>query len=97
MDEVVVDGTDLVGSVRLNRPHRGNSVTPAVVTELGEAVQRLCDTDSVRAVVITGTGPVFCAGADVREMHDVYDGEGPDGLMDYLADVWIAGRAADRP
>ncbi|WP_326806772.1 enoyl-CoA hydratase/isomerase family protein [Streptomyces sp. NBC_01775] len=89
MDEVVVDGTDLVGSVRLNRPHRGNSVTPAVVTELGEAVQRLCDTDSVRAVVITGTGPVFCAGADVREMHDVYDGEGPDGLMDYLADVWM--------
>jgi 2-(1,2-epoxy-1,2-dihydrophenyl)acetyl-CoA isomerase len=89
VDEIVVDGTDVIGSVRLNRPDRGNSVTPAVVTELGEAVQRLCDADGVRAVVLTGTGSVFCAGADVREMYDVYDGDGPDGLMDYLADVWM--------
>lgn len=89
MDEVVVDGTDVIGSVRLNRPARGNSVTPAVVTELGDAVQKLCDTDGVRAVVLTGTGSVFCAGADVREMYDVYDDDGPDGLMDYLADVWM--------
>ncbi|MGY1495790.1 enoyl-CoA hydratase/isomerase family protein [Streptomyces sp. QTS52] len=89
MDEVVVDDTDVIGSVRLNRPERGNSVTPAVVTELGDAVQRLCDTDGVRAVVLTGTGSVFCAGADVREMYDVYHGDGPDGLMAYLADVWM--------
>ncbi|WP_327726622.1 enoyl-CoA hydratase/isomerase family protein [Streptomyces sp. NBC_00487] len=89
MDEVVVDGTDVIGSVRLNRPERGNSVTPVVATELGDAVQRLCDTDGVKAVVLTGTGSVFCAGADVREMFDVYQGDGADGLMDYLADVWM--------
>lgn len=89
MDEVVVDASDVIGSVRLNRPDRSNSVTPAVVTELGDAVQRLCETDGVRAVVLTGTGSVFCAGADVREMFDVYQADGPDGLMDYLADVWM--------
>ena len=88
MDEVVVEATE-IGLVRLNRPSRGNSVTPAVVTEFGEAVQRLCETDDVRAIVLTGTGSVFCAGADVREMHDVYRTDGPDALMDYLGEVWM--------
>ncbi|MEU2686845.1 enoyl-CoA hydratase/isomerase family protein [Streptomyces hygroscopicus] len=89
MDEIVVDATDVIGSVRLNRPDRGNSVTPAVITEFGDALQGLCDTDEVRAVVLTGTGSVFCAGADVREMYEVYQGDGPDGLMSYLGDVWM--------
>ncbi|WNF00354.1 enoyl-CoA hydratase/isomerase family protein [Streptomyces luomodiensis] len=89
MDEVVIEETDGIGSVRLNRPGRGNSVTPEVVTALGDAVRRLCEKESVRAVVLTGTGSVFCAGADVREMHDVYRNDGADALMDYLADVWM--------
>jgi enoyl-CoA hydratase/carnithine racemase len=88
VDEVVVEAAE-IGLVRLNRPGRGNSVTPAVVAEFGEAVQRLCEQDEVRAVVLTGTGSVFCAGADVREMHDVYRNDGPDALMDYLGDVWM--------
>lgn len=89
MDDVVVDATDVIGSVRLNRPDRGNSVTPAVVTELGEAVQRLCETDQIRAVVLTGTGSVFCAGADVKAMYDIYRADGPDGLMTFLSDAWM--------
>jgi enoyl-CoA hydratase/carnithine racemase len=86
---VIVEAGGPVGVVRLNRPHRGNSVTPEVVTALGDAVRELGDLDSVRAVVLTGTGSVFCAGADVREMYDVYRADGADGLMDYLADVWM--------
>ena len=89
MDDVVVERRAGVGIVRLNRPGRGNSVTPAVVTELGDVVEALCADDSVGAVVITGTGEVFCAGADVQEMYDVYQADGPDGLMAYLADVWM--------
>ena len=43
----------------------------------------------MRAVVLTGTGKVFCAGADVREMFDVYNADGADGLMTYLAETWM--------
>ncbi len=89
MDDIVVTTTDGVGTVRLNRPDRGNSVTPDVVRRMGEAVEELCATDGVRAVVLTGTGKVFCAGADVREMFDVWRADGPDGLMDYLAVTWM--------
>ena len=63
-DVVVVD--DGSGVVRLNRPDRANSVTPAVVTALGDAVAELGETDGVRAVVLTGTGSVFCAGPTSR-------------------------------
>ena len=89
MDDIVISSADGVGTVRLNRPDRGNSVTPDVVTRMGEAVHDLAETDGIGAVVLTGTGKVFCAGADVREMFDVYHADGPDGLMGYLADTWM--------
>ena len=89
MSEVVVDAGGPVGVVRLNRAHRGNSVTPEVVTALGDAVRELGEVESVRAVVLTGTGSVFCAGADVREMYAVYRDDGADGLMEYLSDTWM--------
>jgi 2-(1,2-epoxy-1,2-dihydrophenyl)acetyl-CoA isomerase len=89
VDDIVTERAEHVGIVRINRPDRGNSVTPTVVTELGDAVEALCAEEAVGAVVLTGTGSVFCAGADVREMYDVYQGDGADGLMAYLADVWM--------
>ena len=91
MDEsdVVISVADGVGTVRLNRPDRGNSVTPKVVAQLGQAVAELAETDGIGAVVLTGTGKVFCAGADVREMFEVYTDDGPDGLMDYLSTTWM--------
>ena len=89
MDDIVISSADGVGTVRLNRPDRGNSVTPDVVSRMGEAVNDLAETDGIAAVILTGTGKVFCAGADVREMFDVYQADGPDGLMGYLADPWM--------
>ena len=88
-DDVVVSVDDGIGVVRLNRPDRSNSVTPAVVTRMGDAVAELAEAGDVRAVVLTGTGKVFCAGADVREMFDVYNADGADGLMTYLAETWM--------
>lgn len=89
MNDIVVSASDGVGTVRLNRPERGNSVTPDVVTRLGRAVADLAETDGICAVVLTGTGTVFCAGADVRDMYAVYTTDGPDALMDYLAATWM--------
>ena len=89
MNDVLIERADATGVVRLNRPTRGNSVTPKVVTDMGNAVRELCETDEVSAVVLTGTGSVFCAGADVQEMYAVYVADGGDGLMSYLADVWM--------
>jgi len=89
VDDILISAQDGVGRVQLNRPDRGNSVTPDVAARMGEAVSDLAEKDGIGAVVLTGTGSVFCAGADVREMYDVYRADGPDGLMDYLGVTWM--------
>lgn len=52
--------------VALNRPQKYNAVNENMLTEL-ESVYKLFDQDErVRAVVLTGTGKAFCAGADLE-------------------------------
>jgi enoyl-CoA hydratase/carnithine racemase len=52
--------------VAFNRPEKHNAVTENLLTEL-EIAYRIIDQDErVRAVVLTGTGKAFCAGADLQ-------------------------------
>src|SRR6516162_5723450 len=54
----------------LNRPDRLNALSPAMLTGLGEALQRVSADPGVGAVVITGAGRGFCAGGDVKTMPE---------------------------
>ncbi|MET9492344.1 enoyl-CoA hydratase/isomerase family protein [Nocardia sp. NPDC006630] len=63
--ELHVDVSDGVAVLTLNRPSQQNALTPKMAAALGAALRR-CDTeDAIGAVVITGTPPAFCAGADL--------------------------------
>lgn len=52
---------------RINRPDRGNALGPDVVAELAGWVRDAPNDASLGALVLTGTGKAFCAGADVKE------------------------------
>ena len=54
-----------IATITLNRPEAMNSWTQAMARELGNAMYSLDRDDSVRAVVVTGAGSAFCAGADL--------------------------------
>ncbi|MTD17097.1 enoyl-CoA hydratase [Nakamurella sp. YIM 132087] len=56
---------DGVAVVTLNRPGSGNAVVPESAADLDAALDDLEADTSVRAVVLTGAGTVFCAGADL--------------------------------
>jgi 2-(1,2-epoxy-1,2-dihydrophenyl)acetyl-CoA isomerase len=56
-----------VGVLTLNRPDRLNAIDNGTIDELAAVVAAATHDDSVRAVVITGAGRGFCAGADVQE------------------------------
>src|SRR5688572_17749652 len=58
----VIDG---VATVTLNRPDRLNAWTARLGAELGDAMATADEDDAVRAVVVTGAGRAFCAGADL--------------------------------
>lgn len=52
--------------ITINRPEARNAVNSAVSTAVGDALQAAQDDSEVRAVVITGAGESFCAGADLK-------------------------------
>ena len=62
-----------VAYIRLDRPDRANALTYPMLEELLEASEHAAEDPSARVVVLTGTGPAFCAGGDVR--HLVEDAE----------------------
>ncbi len=59
-----LDVDDAVATVTLSRPERRNAMTPAVWTGLAAIGNQL--PPGVRAVVVRGAGPSFCAGIDLR-------------------------------
>ena len=63
--EIRYEVEDGVCTVTLNRPDRLNAVTTTMLRELGEAWDRADADDAVRAVIVTGAGRAFCAGADL--------------------------------
>jgi methylglutaconyl-CoA hydratase len=57
-----------VATVTLNRPDVRNAFNETVIAELTGAFRALGDMDEVRAIVLAGNGPAFCAGADLNWM-----------------------------
>jgi enoyl-CoA hydratase len=87
--------TDLVGQDRrdhvliltLNRPEAANSLSPALLNELGAALQDALDDNHVRVIVLTGAGERhFCAGMDLNSLGGFDPGDdGPPRGADALA------------
>lgn len=75
---VRVGRADAMTRIETNRPEALNSWTPELARELLAAVREASADPSVRAVLITGAGRSFCAGADVKSPREL----GPDGLPD---------------
>jgi enoyl-CoA hydratase len=68
MTEVLVEVADLVAVVTLNRPERRNAISAALLAALRETMAGLDGRPEVRAIVLTGADPAFCAGLDLAEL-----------------------------
>lgn len=64
---VVVETSGAVRTVRLNRPEAMNALNLAAKEALRDALAAAAEDESVRCVVLTGTGRAFCVGQDLRE------------------------------
>jgi 2-(1,2-epoxy-1,2-dihydrophenyl)acetyl-CoA isomerase len=73
---VQLDVTDGVGWITLNRPKAYNALNADLAERLLDAVIRCDEDDEVRALVITGKGPSFCSGGDIRQMMDAVARDG---------------------
>jgi enoyl-CoA hydratase/carnithine racemase len=70
LTEVNADG---VAEITLNRPDRMNAFTWQMGRELNDALVRFDADDDVRAIIVTGAGKAFCAGADLGRGGKTFD------------------------
>ena len=66
---LLVEIKNNIGIVWLNRPKLHNSIDDAMTAELTAAMRKMNDDPAVRIVILAGTGPSFCAGADLNWMQ----------------------------
>jgi enoyl-CoA hydratase/carnithine racemase len=71
-EHITTELTDRVLTVTLNRPDRLNAWTQTMFDELMAAFDRADADDEVRAVIVTGAGRAFCAGADLEHGGETF-------------------------
>jgi len=69
-DVLCDQGEDGVAVVTLNRPDRRNAMSAALLSALRATVAELDASPDVRAIVLTGADPAFCAGLDLTELGE---------------------------
>jgi 2-(1,2-epoxy-1,2-dihydrophenyl)acetyl-CoA isomerase len=77
-EQIVVERDGAVATIRLNNPDRLNALAPILTAELLAILEEFRDDPGVRAIVVTGEGRGFSAGADLSTLQEPYlKGERP--------------------
>ncbi len=85
----IVDG---IGTITFNRTEKMNAFTGPMMMDFVEALDELDNDDAARAVIVTGEGRAFCAGADISGGASGFtdignpDSEGADGKLNYASE-----------
>jgi enoyl-CoA hydratase/carnithine racemase len=66
-----------IATITLNRPEKLNAYNGQMRVELGLLFDETDADDTVKAVIVTGAGRAFCAGADLSSGGDTFDREAP--------------------
>src|SRR5438128_5322281 len=83
-EQILYEAGEGVLTITLHRPEKLNAFTPTMMRELIDAFDRADADDGVRAVIVTGAGRAFCAGADLSGGGTTFDrpGDGPEAHRD---------------
>ncbi|MEY3589286.1 MAG: hypothetical protein RJA47_1882 [Actinomycetota bacterium] len=76
--DITLDISDGIATITLNRPDKLNAFTGKMMYEIIDAFDRTDADDSVKAVIVTGAGKGFCAGADLSSGGDTFAKGGSD-------------------
>ncbi len=66
---VLIADNGAVRTITLNRPHKRNAIDLQLRVALADAIEAADADDTVRAIILTGAGPVFCSGGDINTME----------------------------
>ncbi|RCV50656.1 enoyl-CoA hydratase-related protein [Marinitenerispora sediminis] len=86
-----------VATLTLDSPRNRNALSARLRTELAARLADAVADDDVRAVLLTGTGPAFCAGADLKEVAAEHAGAPVDRSAPGMAELFSAVMDAPKP
>lgn len=86
-DSMIVEVRDGAVWITLNRPAALNTLTPDIVSGMMAALDR-AEGDDIKAVVLTGAGRAFCAGADLKFVRETAGGD-ENGVARFLDKVLV--------
>jgi methylglutaconyl-CoA hydratase len=84
-ETIRVELDDNLALITLNRPEKRNALSPLLVEDLCHAFQELELAELVRAVILTGEGDAFCAGADLAHLQAISQYGRRDNIRDSQA------------
>jgi enoyl-CoA hydratase/carnithine racemase len=97
-DELLFEVLGPVARLTLNRPRAMNALNLATLAKLEHRLNEISNNDEVRAVVLTGSGTAFCAGADLKEvLAGAQLGPGESDFLDRANVVFGALRDFPKP
>ena len=71
---VLLERTERVATIVLNRPEKRNALSPSLLTQFTDALNRIREEGEVRCLVIRGAGEkAFCAGFDISEFPSTFN------------------------
>ncbi len=94
-EQIIYEVAENIATITLNRPEKLNAFTGIMMNEMIDAFDKADADDNVRAIIVTGAGRAFCAGADLSAGPRTFDatredrGDGrasairPDGSVDW--------------
>jgi len=80
--QIDYDVAEHIATITLNRPEQLNAFTGVMMNEMIDAFDRIDADDDVRAVIVTGAGRGFCAGADLSSGGETFSRGGSDVIAD---------------
>ncbi len=77
-EQILYEVADNIATITLNRPEKLNAFTTTMMNEMIDAFDKVDADDNVRAVIVTGAGRGFCAGADLSAGAQTFDATRPE-------------------
>ena len=93
--EIIYEKQDRIATVTMNRPERMNAWTQHMGAEIKAAMTDADRDDSVRAIIVTGTGKAYCAGADMSALASMAQGTARAGIGRPEDNRWLDAHRAD--
>lgn len=76
-----------IAGITINRPKSLNSLTRAMMMEMARAFKALDADDSVKVIILSGSGRAFCSGVDLTAAEEVFKGDVKDVEADPVAQM----------